>query len=448
MLIKKDKSANKKFYAYIIPSVAGMLVAALYTILDGIFVGNGLGENALGAVNIVFPLYMTVVALTMLIAIGGANIYSLYKGQNEKERAQSIFKQCAALLLIAGLAIGVFSLIFRYQICVLLGAKGEILELAVKYLTWAAVCMPIQMVSFGLGVFVRNDNSPKIAMAGIVIGSLTNAVLDYILLIVLRKGIEYSAITNIIGVSIELLICAVHFFKKDRVLQIGLPKFSLKDIKRVLANGFPSFLTEFSQSAITFSFNIVIVKYYFNAGVSAFAVVGYIGAFINMFLIGVTSGMQPLMSVEQGRGDTRKVAYYFRKGLLLNIIAAVGYAVICVLLGTHMINLFYGGNNAIVGLSKQMLNLYIAGFVPVGITMAVIMLFQVKENNIPATVLSLLRCVGFLQLSMFVLVAVFHAQGIIWAFPIGELLNFAVAGVLFMVYRRKKDVKIIKATAN
>lgn len=441
-LITDFKQINKQFTKYVIPSIIGMLVQALYVILDGIIVGQGIGEIALGAVNVVFPFSMLIIALAMLIAVGGANVYSFYKGQGEAKKANNVFCQCLALSIIVGAVLALFGFFFRESLAVFMGANAELLPYATAYLKWSAPFSLIQMVAFGFSVFVRNDDNPKIAMLGSVFGAVINAILDVIFILILNYGIEVAAITNGIGMTIELIFYSSHFIRKKGELRIRKPIFHFREIKRVLSNGVASALMEFSTPAITFSYNLAVVHTTGTVGVSAYAIVCYVTSIISMVVLGVTQGTQPLMSFYRGKGEKRAFSHAYRLGIRTNIIASVLLAGICILFGRQFVPLFHSGGSAeLTELTAYMLSQYSVAYIAVGLVLMNILFFQTTERNGLATLISFLRCVGSTQVFILLSVFVFNAKWMYLAYLAGEGCHFAISYLLVRKIREGSETE-------
>ncbi len=433
------KQMNRQFVKYVVPSVIGMLVQSLYVILDGVIVGQGIGEVALGAVNIVFPFSMLVIALSMLIAVGGANVYSFHKGKGEAKRANNIFCQCVVLSVIVGFVLALAGFFFRESISVFMGANEELLPSAVAYLKWSAPFSLIQTVTFGLSVFVRNDDDPKIAMMGSVFGAIINAILDIILILIFHFGIETAAITNGIGMSIEFLFYISHFIRKKGMLRIRRPVFHFGEIKRVLNNGVASSLMEFSVPAVTFSYNLAIVQAAGTQGVSAYAIVSYVCSIINMVAVGVTQGVQPIMSFYHGKGDKKTFSHVYGLGIRTNIIASIILVGACILFGRGIVPLFHGGSTHLTELTAYMLRQYPLAYIFIGITLMDILYFQTTERNAYAALISFVRCIGFIQLFLLLSIFVFHYKGLYLAFLAGEVCHFIISHLL--VKRARKGTE-------
>lgn len=435
---------NKQFARYAVPAVIGMLVQSIYVVLDGIIVGQGIGEIGLGAINIIFPFSMITIALAMLIAVGGANVYSFNKGNGETEKANNIFCQWLALAIVIGLILALIGFIFRGQLALALGANEDLLPSATAYLKWLAPFSLLQMVVFGLSVFIRNDDAPKLVMAASVTGAVINAMLDAFLILILHYGIEVSAITNGIGMLIELVFYTIHFARKKGLLRIRKPHFYFADMKRVLSNGFATFLMEFSVPAVTFSYNLAIVHTVGTMGVAAYSIVGYVCAMINMFLIGVTHGAQPIMSFCHGQDDKKAFAQVYRLGVRTNVIASVLLVGICIVFGDGIVSLFHAGNTDLTAMTVHMLRLYPAAHIAIGLTLMNILYFQTTERNIFSASISFLRCIGFIQVFLLLSIYLFNANGLYLAFLAGEICHLIISQIL--VKRSASKLKLISDT--
>ena len=437
------KQINKQFANYVIPSVIAMGVQAFYTVLNGIIAGQGLGELALGAVNIVLPFSMVIIALSMLIGVGGANVYSFYKGKGDTGKANNIFCESLALLVIIGIALALAGFVFCGNLARFLGANEELLPSATAYLKWLVPFALPQMIVFGLIVFIRNDDAPRLVMAASITGAAVNVILDVVFILILHYGIEVVALTNGISVLIQGVIFIPHFARKKGMLRICKPDFHFDDVKRILSNGIASFLMEFWLSAISFSFNLALVHTVGTLGVSAYSIVNYVSALISMILVGVTQGAQPIMSFYHGKGDKKIFQHVYRLGVQTNTIAPILLVAGCIAFGGGIVSLFRSGNPELTALTVHMLRLYPLGFIFAGPVLMNILFFQTTERNAFATLIAFLRCFGFVQVFLLLFMTLFGANGIYISFVAGELCHFILSQILVgMTIKKQKDCTI------
>lgn len=436
----QNKAIRKEFAKYAIPAVIGMVVSSLYNIVDGIFVGRGVGDNALGAINIVYPFIMFQIAITMLIAIGGATQFSVAKGRKDYISANSIFLQSIYLLIILSTVLNLLVLIFPTQTCQLLGADGSLLTYASDYIWWISLFGIIYLPGLGLSIFVRNDNAPNRELAGTLAGTVINIVLDYLFIMEFDMGIAGAAIATGIGQSVSVLIFLTHFLQNDRVLQFGKVVWNKSTLKKITMNGLPSFLMEFSQSAVTFSFNAILLSYVGTVGISYYSIVMYICSMFNMVLIGLTQGAQPIMSFNHGKGNMEIVkAVRTIASQTALILTTIIYGVIF-FWGSSLASIFITNNPELVALASDMMKYYFLAFFPVGLVLINILYFQVTEQEKKSILLAFLRCIGFIQIFLFILPPILGVNGIYLSFLFGELCHYLLSQYFFT--KRQKSILV------
>lgn len=423
------KHTRREFRRYLIPAVIGMVVSSLYNIIDGIFVGRGVGETALGAINIVFPFIMLEIAITMLIGIGGASQFSIARGRGDNETANHYFLQSFTLLVGIGIILNTVVLLFTPQVCLLLGADSELLPYAIDYIRWIAVFGILYMPGLGLSVFVRNDNAPQTELAGTLVGTVVNIVLDYLFIMKFNMGIGGAALATGIAQAISVGIFFTHFLSKKRILHFAKIRWSKADLRKILITGIPTFLMEFSQATVAFSFNLILMARIGAIAVSYYSIVMYICSISNMILIGITQGAQPVMSYRHGVGNDTIVSYIKSLASRTALISTVVIYIVVFFAGGSLAAIFVPDNPALTGLAANMMKYYFLAFFPIGVTLIDILFFQITERSWQSILLSFLRCIGFIQLFLLVLPVAFGTVGIYLSFLCGELCHYLLARV-------------------
>ncbi|MDL2259006.1 MATE family efflux transporter [Eubacteriales bacterium OttesenSCG-928-K08] len=440
----KPKSIGKEFARYAIPSVVGMVVSSLYNIVDGIFVGRGVGEAGIGAINIVYPFIMFEIAITMLIAIGGANHFSSSKGRGDDKAANNIFLQCMYMMIGIGIVLNLLVLFFTPAVCRMLGADDVLLPYVQEYIWWIALFGIIYMPGLVLSIFVRNDNSPRRELVGTLTGTIVNIVLDYLFIMVFDMGMAGAAIATGIGQTVSVLIFMSHFLWKKRTLQLAKPKWNGADIKKILLSGTPTFLMEFSQSAVSYSFNLVLIARVGTIGISYYGIVMYICSMFNMVLIGLTQGAQPIMSFRYGSGDLKTVKAIRSLAIKTALICTTVIYATLFFFGGALASIFVSDSPELTGMAAEMMKYYFLAFFPIGITLMNILYFQVTEQGPQSIALSFLRCIGFIQLFLLVLPSAFGTIGIYLSFLCGELCHCLLSCYFYRKIHMREGMAITK----
>lgn len=420
---------TKEFFKYAIPSALAMLVSALYTIIDGMFVGQGVGDSALAAVNIVLPFTVMLVGIANMMAVGGGALVSKNIGAKKIEDAVNIFRQVCKFLIILSVVISILCVLFTDTIVKLLGATPSLQNLAVDYLRYYALfCIP-NLVGVVLNSFVRNDNRPKLAMISIIAGAVANIILDYIFIFKFGLGIKGAAIATGLGQILTIVIILPHFINKKGYLSFGKVKLEMNIIKNLLNIGFPSFLSQVSFSFIVLIHNIVLVRVMGEIGVASYSIINYIGTNIYMVLFGLTLGAQPLISYNFGKGDSEKVLKYYKINSIASIVTTAVFVFICYTFGTDLISIFTN-DPQVLEIATFGVKITSLSYFLVGLNIGTIVYYQAIEKPKLSTLICLFRSVIFLPISLIVLSKIFGANGIWAGTLLAETLTFILINII------------------
>jgi len=389
---------TKKFLGYTIPSALAMFISSLYTIIDGIFVGQGVGDNALAAVTIVMPLTIMLFGIATMFAVGGGALVSKNFGAKKDIEGINLFRQVFKFLLIISTVISLVLAIFSSPIVSILGATESIKPLASEYLRYYALfCIP-NLIGIALNSFVRNDNRPKLAMISTISGAITNIVLDYIFIFPLGMGLKGAAIATGLGQLVTVSIVIPHFIRKKGKLTFGNVKLDKSIIKEFTNIGVPSFFAEAAFSIIVFIQNIAIVNILGETGLSAYSIINYITTNIYMVLLGLTFGAQPLISYNFGAKNAKNMLEIYKISNVASIIINIIFTTVCFIFGRVLIGIFTADSN-ILEIAYNGLNITNLGFFIVGLNLTTTVYYQAVEVPKYSNLMCILRSVVFLPIT-------------------------------------------------
>ena len=353
---------SQQFYKFVIPSIGAMVVTGLYFVVDGIFVGRGVGADGLAAVNLALPFVSLLTAVTMMITMGGATLTSICFGKGEKEKANNHFNFSMLLIVFFALFLSVSSLLFSDQIASALGATDTLLENTSNYIKYYVSFGVFFSGSMALSAFIRNDGNPKLAFWGMIVGAVSNIFLDWLFIFPLNLGVTGAAIASGLGQVFACLTLSLHFVNKKGVLKIAKP-IKQKGIIREITNvGLPEFITQMSQPISILAYNTLVLKFYGEIGVSAFAVISYILVVVIGVFIGLAQGIQPLISQSFGEENTEKQNFFLKKGLTLNVALSISVYLIMVVFGKNIISVF-SADPALINIAYSCIIVYGLSFV-------------------------------------------------------------------------------------
>ncbi len=353
---------SKNFYKSVIPTICASIVSGLYVVVDGIFVGRGVGAGGLGAVNIAMPLMLFIMAITMMLSMGGGTLAAIALGKGNSIRANNIFKVTLSASVLFSATMTAICLLIPEQIARFLGASDGLLELSTTYIFYYAMFSIFFAVSMSLSVFVKNDQNPNLAMYGMIAGALTNIFLDWLFVFPLEMGIMGAAIASGLGQISACIILSFHFIRKKGVLRLGFPQKEKGLFREIVKVGTPEFVTQMSSPICTLLFNLLVVSAFGDIGVSAFSAAFYIISIVLLAFIGMGQGIQPLFSRSLGEGNRSDIQYYLKKGLVLNVIMAAVIYALSFFFGSYVLQIFT--NDAeLVTLAKSFLDIYGISFI-------------------------------------------------------------------------------------
>ena len=316
----------KQLCSYIFPAVGSLFVTYLYNVMDGIFVGQGVGSAALGAVNIGVPFITFAVAIVSMFPMGGATVIAIRMGRGDKEGANHAFMTALTLTVLTAVILTIIGTVFSQQIVDLSGARklgDEMRRMSADYLFYYSAFSIPMLMSNCLSVFVRNDGSPALSFIGMCTGAVSNIFLDWLFIFPLQMGVIGAAVASGLGQIVSLLVLLSHFIRKHGNLRIR--RFTIQPvlIRKICKRGAPEAVTQLTTPVTALCYNLVLAGLVGDIGVSTYSVLSFIYSLANAVLSGVAQGLQPLWGNSYGKQDTKEINDYFRFGMAINLVLSV-----------------------------------------------------------------------------------------------------------------------------
>ncbi|MBF8983409.1 MATE family efflux transporter [Lutibacter sp. B2] len=431
----KNDSVSKLFLHYLVPSVMGMLIMSLHIVIDGIFVGRGVGSDGLAAVNIVVPVYSLFAAIGLLIGLGGATLVSIKFGEGKEEEGSSIFTQAVLLAAIISITITVLMGLNIEKMSYILGANDKILDYVKDYMRIILYFSPLFVMVDVLSCFVRNDRAPQLSMYAMMIGAVINCCLDYIFIFKFHWGVSGAALATGAGNLISIIMLLMHFILKKGDLKFVRIKFVLNDVMRIFKNGFPSFLSEMSLAIVMLMYNLVCMKMLGEIGVSAYSIINYIYALVFMVFIGVSQAVQPIIGYNYGAKEYKRVRTSFKLAVYVSVVFGIGFFIVGLLFAKNMVELFNNNNKELIKLASIGMKIYFVNYLFMGVNIVITSYFQAIEEARCSTIVVLCRGLIFSMAGLFILPKIFSTNGIWLTAPVAELLTIVVC--CFLLYQNK-----------
>lgn len=434
-----NKKLFQQFLRYLGPSVAAMWVFSLYTIVDGIFVSKGVSELALASVNISMPFVNFIFAISVLFSTGASTIIAMYLGKKDLDKANEAFSLNLFTIIILAIIITITSVLGINQLTKILGATPDTIDYVKDYLYIISLFNIFFIVSYSLEVIVKADGFPILATIGVIISAITNIVLDYIFVIKLGYGVKGAAFATGLAQVFSTIFFLCHFLRKKSNLKFVKFKFNLNTLKRIVCLGFPDCTSELSVGIVTILFNQALIKLIGQDALISYSVICYVNTLILMTMIGITQGVQPLISYNFGAKEDKNVMSLFKMGLKTVLITSISVFIICQLFASNITSLFINPNEvelftSTISVFKQ----YSFTFLFLGFNLIISGFFVAIEKPMSSTIISLGRSLVLVTLSLFILTSLFGGSGIWISTAISEFICLTIALVLLTVFFKKK----------
>lgn len=429
------ESVYKLLVKFSVPAIIGLVVNAMYNVVDRIFIGNGVGSLGIAAITISFPVMLIVIAFGVLTATGSSSLLSLKLGGQHIHEAEVIVGQAITLLSSGALFITFVGLIYLEPILKIFGASPEVLPYAKDYLQIILIGGVIQCLGYVLTNFARAEGSPNIAMFSLIIGAVTNIVLDYIFIFIFNWGIKGAAIATVLAQLVSA-IWILHYYLSGRsVLRIRIKNFKpqKKVLIAMLTLGLGPFAMQLAASLLNVLLNQSLSFYGGDTAISGFGIVYSLISLLLMPVFGISQGVQPIIGYNYGAKRYDRV----KEALLLSTIGAtivvtVGF-IITRVYPHELIALFNAQDQELISLGTKSLRIFLMFLPIVGFQVIGANYFQAVGKPKQAMLLSLSRQVLLLVPALFILPRFFGLDGILMAGPISDVVATIMTGICLVI---------------
>ena len=422
----------KSLCRYIFPAMGGLFATYLYNVVDGIFVGQGVGSAALGAVNIGVPFITFAVAIAAMFPMGGGTVVAIRMGREDKEGANHAFMTAFLLTLLASLLLTLIGMAFSRQIVDLSGGQTlshTMRDMAADYLFYYCAFSVPMLMSTCLSVFVRNDGSPALSFVGMCVGAGANIFLDWLFIFPMKMGVVGAAIASGLGQVFSVAVLLSHFVRKRGSLRFRRFPVSGALIGKICKRGVPEAASQLTTPVTALCYNLMLARLVGDIGVSTFSVLSFIYSLVNAILSGTAQGLQPLWGLCYGERDTDGMNLYFRWGIRINAILSVVIYGLLFLFAEPVIQIF-NRDPELVQNASAALSLFGLSFIPMALNLIYTAFLYSTKRTLQADAISLSRGVVLKATAIFC-IPVLLGIDVIWLAPFAaELLTLVLALVL------------------
>lgn len=430
-----NKSVKQVFMRYLVPSVFATMVTSIYVLADTIIVGKGIGTIAVAALNIVLPLYNIFFGLGLLFGVGGSVLMSILRGEGDEKGSNAYFStSLVAMCVVLALSLAFFTA-FMEKIALVFGGTPETMPYIMDYMPYIVWGMGLFFFSSYLQTFIRNDGAPRLAMYAVVSGGVANIILDYVFVYNFNMGMAGAAIATVMGSGLTVVILLTHFFTKKNNLHFSLKGVRPSFIKNIILNGFASFLIEVASGVTIFVFNIQLLKYAGNTGVSVYSIISNTAIVVVCICKGINQAAQPLLSTNYGAGLYERTDKIRSLAVKVSIIICAVPVILGLVVPDFFTYIFINPDSAILSMSAPAIRIYFVGFMMLGINMVFICYFQAILKNGYSMIICLMRGLILVVAFAYIFPLFMDVTGIWLAVPAAETITMLFG--IYLIYFKK-----------
>lgn len=427
---------------FAVPSVIALLVNSLYNIVDQIFIGWGVGYLGNGATNIVFPITIIALALSMMIGNGGAAYLSLKMGEGEVETAKKGVGNAVTLVIIVSILLAVIFLIWIDPILTLFGATDVLRPFALEYGFIIGAGLPFMMISAAINSMIRADGSPKYAMLSMVIGAIINVILDPVFIFVFQMGVKGAVIATIIG-QVASFVVSVLYMPHFKSVQLNKSSFApcAKVSVNIVIFGLSSFITQFAITIVMALTNNLLAKYgaqsVYGAEIplTATGIVMKVNQIMIAILLGIATGTQPIIGYNYGAKSYHRVKKALEISLIASEIVSVAAFLIFQFAPMSVVSLFGSEEGLYNEFAVKAFRIFLMLCPLTGFQTIAAVYLQAVGKPVKSAILSLARQIIFFVPTALILPIFLGVEGVLWTGPVADGLAFLLS-LAFLLYER------------
>lgn len=432
------------FLHHAIPNLFGMLFMSSASLVDGYFVGNYIGLEALSAVNMTIPAISFIMGICIMMSIGGAVICGKYIGENKRQEANEYFSKTIIAIITTAVSLISLALIFMKHLIAFLGAEGNLASILITYLT---ICLPLVFflcIAICLTFFVRLDDNPMLPLLAFASSGSLNIFLDWYLISQLQMGIKGAAVATGISHVVAFVILLTYFILGKSKFKFTLKLNNWCKLLKGFYNGSSEFINSISSSTVIFLLNRIMFARFGVNGVAAFTTLNYILFAQTMVAFSLSDALQPIVSTNLGARKPERILTFLNIAKIS--IGCVSLIVVGFMLymPERLIGIFIKTSNlSVAKIAIDFAGVFWVTFIFNGFNIMISAYFTAMHKALPSVIIAMCRGIIFSSIFLLSFPATFGDLGIYISVPLAEALTFAIAIFLYQSLTPHKIIKQI-----
>lgn len=418
-------SLSKKFtfsslLLFAMPTTIMMIVMSFYIIVDGIFVSRFVGTNALSSINIVYPVINIFIGLGVMFAAGSNAIIARMMGEGRSKEARETFSMIVVLGILFGTILAVLGNLMIVPMVRMLGASDVLLSDCIIYLRIQLFSCPALILQLLFQTYFVTEGKPGVGLFLTVLAGIINMIFDYIFIVPMGLGVAGASLATGLGYLVPAVFGLLYFTLSKKTLWLVRFRFSAKDIAETCINGSSEMVTNLSSGIITFLFNLLMMRYAGENGVAAITIIQYSQFLLSALIMGFSQGIAPVISFNYGCKNTKQLKQIFRTALIFIAAASVLVFGISELFGSFLVQIFAPKGSGVYELANEGFRIFAISFLFSGTSIMASALFTALGNGKISAIISFIRTLVLIVISLMVLPVFLGITGIWLAIPVAE----------------------------
>lgn len=427
----------KNILKFAVPTIAMTVFMSFYTMVDGLFVSNLIGTDALSAINLTAPVIQLVTAISTMLATGGSAVIMKKMGEQKPVEAREDFTFLIIVNVIVGLVMSTVGFALSGRIFSGMELSAEVAGYCTEYLSrYLLFTVPILLMN-NFTLYMIASEKAKLSLICSVSGGVLNMVLDYVFISVFDMGISGAAVATGLGYSVTAVAGPFVFSNKKSLLYFIKPAVRFKVLASAASNGCSEMATALVTGIVTMMFNYTMLRYVGENGVAAVTIIMYVLMFASSLYTGYSYGVAPMISFYHGERNHEKLKKLITVSFKVIAVISVITAAASLLLTKPLVSVFARPDNSVYSLAVTGNRICTAALLFIGFNIFACGMFTALSNGIVSAILAFSRSFVFMMVTMLVLPVLFGVNGIWLATPAAELMALILSIIMFMKYKNK-----------
>ncbi len=422
---------------FAVPTIAMTVFMSFYTMVDGLFVSNLIGTDALSAINLTAPVIQLVTAISTMLATGGSAVIMKKMGEQKTDEAKEDFTLLILVNVIVGIVMCAVGYLAMDHIFAGMNLSADVERYCVEYLSrYLIFTVPVLLMN-NFTLYMIASEKANLSLICSVTGGVLNMVLDYVFIAGFHMGISGAAIATGLGYSVTAVVGLFVFSRKKSLLHFKKPVFRFKVLAGAATNGCSEMATALVTGIITMMFNWTMLHYVGEDGVAAVTIIMYVLMFASSLYTGYSYGVAPMLSFYYGEQNHDKLKKMMAVSLKVIAVISVVTVAASFLLTRPLVSVFARPDNPVYDLAVTGNGICTIALFFIGFNIFASGMFTALSNGVVSAVLAFSRSFVFMLITMIVLPLLFGVNGIWLATPAAELMALALSVAMFLKYRKR-----------